>query len=153
MTIGQRICAKRQELGWSQEELAKKMGYKTRNAIYQYEKAENMKLSLIQKFSDVLGCTTSYLMGWDEEVKNLKEDEILIFSQYADNDVFDGKAISTKTYDREPTKEELNFLFLLSQLNDDGLNEALKRIEELTQLDKYKKVWLYENRAKDYKFF
>lgn len=66
MTVGQRICTRRQELGWTQEELAYKMGYKTRNAIYQYEKAENMKLSLIEKFADVLGCSTSYLMGWDE---------------------------------------------------------------------------------------
>lgn len=66
-TIGQRICAKRQELGWTQEELAKKMGYKTRNAIYQYEKATNMKLSLIEKFADVLGCPTYYLMGWESE--------------------------------------------------------------------------------------
>lgn len=67
MTVGQRICSERTKKGWSQEELARRMGYKTRNAIYQYEKAENMKLSLIQKFADVLGCTTSYLAGWDEE--------------------------------------------------------------------------------------
>lgn len=67
MTVGQRICNRRQELGMTQEELAFKMGYKTRNAIYQYEKAENMKLSLIRKFAQALDCTEAYLSGWEDK--------------------------------------------------------------------------------------
>lgn len=67
MTLGQRISYRRQELGLTQEELAKKMGYKTRNAIYQYEQVDNMKLSLVEKFAKALDCSPSYILGWDDE--------------------------------------------------------------------------------------
>ena len=66
-TIGERIKQKRLEKGLSQEELAKLMGYSTRNAIYQFEQKDNMKLSLVEKFSKVLGCTPGYLMGWEDK--------------------------------------------------------------------------------------
>lgn len=135
--MGSRIRQKRLENGMTMEQLANAIGVKA-SAINKYEKGivENIKRSTIKDMAVVLDCDPAWLMGFDAP----KPGEMVVFSPYADNDVFDGKAISTKTYDREPTKEELNFLFLLSQLNDDGLNEALKRIEELTQLDKYKKV-------------
>lgn len=67
MTIGQRIKQRRIELNMSQEELAKKMGYSTRNAIYQFEKRDNMKLSIIEKFADALDTTPAFLMGWEGE--------------------------------------------------------------------------------------
>lgn len=73
MTIGQRIKKRRLELNMSQEELAKKMGYQTRNAIYQFEKKDNMKLSLIQKFADALNTTTADLAGWEEMEKAAQE--------------------------------------------------------------------------------
>lgn len=66
MTIGERIKQRRIELGLSQEELSKKMGYQTRNAIYQFEQKDNMKLSLVEKFAKVLDTTPAYLMGWDD---------------------------------------------------------------------------------------
>lgn len=68
MNIGQRIKARREELGLTQGELSKKMGYKTRNAIYQYEQVDNMKLSLVEKFAEALDCSEAYLMGWEEEL-------------------------------------------------------------------------------------
>ena len=66
MTIGERIKHRRIELGLSQDELSRKMGYKTRNAIYQFEQKDNMKLSLVEKFAKALDTTPSYLMGWDK---------------------------------------------------------------------------------------
>lgn len=51
----------------SQEELSKKMGYSTRNAVYQFEKKDNMKLSLIEKFAEALDTTPAYLMGWEDD--------------------------------------------------------------------------------------
>ena len=39
----------------------------------------------------------------------------------------------------EPNSEQRLLLYMLSLLNEEGCSEALKRIEELTQLDKYKK--------------
>lgn len=69
MNIGDRIRIKREELGLSQEELAKRMGYSSRNSIYKYEQMDNMKLSMVQKFADVLGVEPSYLMGWNDETQ------------------------------------------------------------------------------------
>ena len=39
----------------------------------------------------------------------------------------------------EPNSEQRLLLYMLSLLNEEGCLEALKRIEELTQLDKYKR--------------
>lgn len=88
MTIGERIRQKRTELGMSQEDLARKMGYQTRNAIYQFEQKDNMKLSLVEKFATALDTTPAYLMGWDSDedfihqiaevyVKNQNDQELL----------------------------------------------------------------------------
>ena len=40
----------------------------------------------------------------------------------------------------EPNSEQRLLLYMLSLLNEEGCSEALKRVEELTQLEKYKKV-------------
>lgn len=82
MTIGERIKSRREELGLTQEELAKKMGYKTRNAIYQYEQVDNMKLSLAEKFAKALDVPVSYLIGWEEEEKqHLNKDNAILLAQ------------------------------------------------------------------------
>lgn len=65
MTIGQRIRDKRIELSMSQDELAKKVGYKSRSSIQKIEKARNLPLPKVEKMATALGCTPSYLMGWD----------------------------------------------------------------------------------------
>lgn len=67
-TIGKRIKAKRLEKGWTQEDLAKKMGYKSKSTINKIEKDINdIVQSNVVKFAEVLGTTTSWLMGWDPE--------------------------------------------------------------------------------------
>ena len=69
MTIGERIKARREELGWTQEELAIKMGYKSKSTI---NKIEMGKVDVTQKkipqYAKVLMTTEKYLMGWDEAV-------------------------------------------------------------------------------------
>lgn len=69
MTIGDRIKARREELGWTQEELAMKMGYKSKSTI---NKVEMGKVDISQKripqYARVLMTTERYLMGWDEAV-------------------------------------------------------------------------------------
>lgn len=66
-TIGNNILLLRKQLGWSQEELAKKMGYKTKSSINKIELGKSdIPQSKIVKFADVLGTTPAFLMGWDE---------------------------------------------------------------------------------------
>jgi len=67
-TIGKRILDRRRELGWTQEDLAKKMGYKTKSAINKIEMGINdVTQSKVKRFSEVLNVPISYLMGWDDE--------------------------------------------------------------------------------------
>lgn len=66
--IGARIRRRRIELDMTQDELAKKVGYKTRASINQIElNARNLTQSKIMSFAKALNTTPSYIMGWDEE--------------------------------------------------------------------------------------
>jgi repressor LexA len=72
MTIGQRIKYKRTELKMSQDELAKKIGYKSRSSINKIElDIYDLQQSKIKDIADALQTTPSYLMGWTEDVDNL----------------------------------------------------------------------------------
>ncbi|WP_455501062.1 helix-turn-helix domain-containing protein [Gemmiger sp.] len=68
MTIGQRVKLRREELGLSQEELAKRIGYKSKTSINKIElDFRNLTHSKIKAIADALETTPSYIMGWDEE--------------------------------------------------------------------------------------
>lgn len=74
--IGKRIKERRIALGMTQEELAKKMGYSTRQAISKVEKGDdNITSDRVKKFADALDVSVSYIMGWDEEQLNAIEEE------------------------------------------------------------------------------
>ena len=71
MTIGQRIREKRELIGMSQDELAQKLGYKSRSSINKIETdLYNLRQSKIKKIADVLNTTPAYIMGWDEGVQD-----------------------------------------------------------------------------------
>lgn len=71
MSIGEKISERRKELGFTQEELAEKMGYKSKSTINKIELGKNdIPQSKIAKFADVLQTTTGYLMGWEDEPKH-----------------------------------------------------------------------------------
>ena len=68
MTTGERIRRRREELGMTQAELAKKIGYSSYSTIAKIEAGENnLKQSKIKAFADALETTPAYIMGWDEE--------------------------------------------------------------------------------------
>lgn len=67
-TIGERIRIRREQLQLSQEELAKKLGYKSRSSINKIENdARNLTQSKIKAIADALQTTPSYIMGWEKE--------------------------------------------------------------------------------------
>lgn len=73
MTIGQRVKLRREELGLSQEELAKRIGYKSKTSINKIElDFRNLTQSKIKAIADALDTTPSYIMGWDEEAEEAK---------------------------------------------------------------------------------
>lgn len=66
--IGTRIMERRQHIGLTQEELAFRMGYKTKSAINKIELGINdVSQSKVVKFADALQTSVAYLMGWEEE--------------------------------------------------------------------------------------
>ena len=68
MNIGSRIKRQREALGMSQEELAKKVGYKSRSSINKIEiDGRGLPQSKIVAFAKALETTPAYLMGWEEE--------------------------------------------------------------------------------------
>jgi len=69
--IGENIKERRESLGMSQDELAEKMGYKSRSTIAKIEKGVNdVTQTNIVKFAEILRTTPAYLMGWEKEQKN-----------------------------------------------------------------------------------
>ena len=76
-TVGENILLMRKRLGWTQEELATKMGYKSKSTINKIEMGINdIPQSKIVKFAEVLGTTPAHLMGWNDEEETLSpEDE------------------------------------------------------------------------------
>lgn len=69
MTVGERIKIVRESAQMSQDELAKRLGYKDRSSISKIEKApdDNIAMVLVRKIADILNCSPMYLMGWDEQ--------------------------------------------------------------------------------------
>lgn len=66
--IGKRIRLKREELGITQEELAKILGYKNKSTIAKIENGTNdITQSKVVEFATALHTTVAFLMGWDSE--------------------------------------------------------------------------------------
>ena len=75
--IGKRILARRRDLGLTQEDLAFRMGYKTKSAINKIELGINdVSQTKVVKFAEALGTTPAYLMGWEDDEETQKEKPI-----------------------------------------------------------------------------
>lgn len=67
MNIGNRIKNRRIELGMTQQELAVKIGFKTRSHISLLEQGDrNIPISKIEKLANALEVSPEYLMGWED---------------------------------------------------------------------------------------
>lgn len=64
--VGQNIALARKQAGLTQEELAARVGYKTKSAINKIELGiRDLPQKKIAAFADALGVTPGHLMGWD----------------------------------------------------------------------------------------
>ena len=78
LELYRRIKSRREELGMTQDDLARRLGYKSRSSIQKIEKGENdIPQSKVKAFAEALDTTPEYLMGWTplsdkEESKLLK---------------------------------------------------------------------------------
>lgn len=116
MELCKRIRNRREELNMSQEELAKRIGYKSRSSINKIEMGENdIPHSKIEAFANALNTTPAYLLG-------LEENFSVKIDLPASHNHCDNQRVLLEYFNR---------------LNALGKKEAIKRIEELTLLPKY----------------
>lgn len=66
-TVGERMRKRRLELGYSQEEVANKLGYKSRSSVNKMECSRNLPITKIEHIATILECSPAYLMGWEQE--------------------------------------------------------------------------------------
>lgn len=111
--IGKKIRFKREQLNMTQEELAKRLGYKSKTTIAKIENGTNdIVQSKVVDFANALNTTVAYLMGWEDDTKKEWEpkltakderdirkdlDEILSSLDSDTGLMFDGEAIDDET--------------------------------------------------------
>lgn len=79
-TIGSRIRNRREELGLSQDELGRRLGYKSRSSINKIELDQrNLTQSKIKAIADALDTTPAYIMGWNEPEQKFDEEKLKFF--------------------------------------------------------------------------
>lgn len=78
------IRKRRNELGMSQEELARKVGYTSRSTIARIERGDiDIPQSKILDIAKALKVTPSYLMGWeDADVAVITAEQEAIFEKF-----------------------------------------------------------------------
>jgi phage-like protein len=157
LTIGSKIRTLREEKGLSQEELAQKMGYKSKTSIHKIEQdVTDLPLSKVNEFAKILGISPAYLMGWDEHISDSEFKEMMAFLnpywvgvKYVEDRNL-GEQYEIITYRDEDYGEIRNELFQkyleLKDLNEDDVAYEIskffskkKNYSKLTRLEKYDK--------------
>ena len=98
MDIGERIKARRKQLGISVDAIAEKLGV-DRSTIYRYESEyiEKFPVNIVPALSEVLMVSPAYLMGWENEAYTVKTKKIpLLGSIAAGEPIFANE--DTRTY-------------------------------------------------------
>lgn len=76
MAIGERIKARREELGLSQQQLADRLGYKSKATINKIEMGINgVQQKRVVDFAHALDTSIEYLMEMDKGVGNFQQQE------------------------------------------------------------------------------
>lgn len=70
MNIGERIKLLRIKKGMTQEELAIKLGYKSKSSVAHIENGRDIPRSMVVTLAQILDTTPAYLMGWEDEKPN-----------------------------------------------------------------------------------
>lgn len=119
-TLGDNILFMRKKLGLTQEELAQRMGYKSKSSINKIEMGLNdIPRSKVVKFAEVLGTTPARLMGYSltigertnqniaHNIQHHREEANLSQKQFADLLGVDGSAVVDIESGQNPLKKEM----------------------------------------------
>lgn len=137
MNIGHRIKERRELLGMSQDELAKKVGYKSRSSVNKIESdGRGLPQTKIVAFANALETTPAYLMGWEADPDRGTEKDVQ--ERFVDFVVKQTLGqLSIPTSDETHLARLRGLIMHFERLNVVGQLEAINRIKELTYVGKY----------------
>lgn len=132
-TIGDNIKKRREELGMTQEELAKILGYKSKSTINKIEMGINdITQSKVVAFADALKTTPAYLMGW----KSTNTDPVMTLSNGSQIVIeYMKPTYEIEFQENKRTQQQIErLLSYFTSLNDIGRKKALDNIEDLAKI-------------------
>jgi transcriptional regulator with XRE-family HTH domain len=137
MTIGDKIKQLRTEREWSQEQVARMLGYKSRSTINKIELGINeLTQSKIVAFANLFGVEPWQLLN--DEPLNMDE----IKSRWARTDRERMIQAEVKVYEDVQAifgKIAFDLLSSFNQLNKLGQEKALAQIQDMAEISKYRK--------------
>lgn len=121
ITIGQNIKDARKQSGMTQQQLAEKIG-KTESSIRKYEKGlVDTPLNVLKEIAEVLNWPLADLLDFSS-LYSIPEEESAAYD-----------------FSTEEQKLFIDVINKMKLLNEEGKQEVIKRIDELSRLDEYKK--------------
>lgn len=124
-TIGKRIRDERERQGLTQEELARKMGYKNRSVVSTMESASELSLKKVKKVATALHVDPGYLMGYPSKGKST--DTEFVFN--ADFQKAFEKLIADSYVKQIFSDVEIEIIRKYRQLNDDQKQMILRMLD------------------------
>lgn len=92
--FGERVKEQRNSIGMTMDELAKLMEFKHRSSVGKLESGENsIPQDKIEQLAISLKTNVAYLMGWNESLKGLSQDEFKLIMLYRNATDY-GKALA-----------------------------------------------------------
>lgn len=154
-TIGERIRERRKELRMTQKQLADKLGVKYQTVQAWELNSRNPKLETVEKLASALGVSSGWLVYGDEDSsQRVLFDALGNLSQEMKQSLESGTVSSSLAngglakrlneiqdlieYDLQ-IAGYYKLLRLYDRLNKEGRHVALERLEELTQLPKFRR--------------
>lgn len=104
--------------GWTQTELAQKVGYSDKSMIAKIESGKvDLSQTKIRMFAQVFNCTESFLMGWDDDAENaLSEIKNELYSNFTNDEQKILEAY--RTLDEEGKRQIVLMLAFLKEQKD-----------------------------------
>lgn len=144
-TLALRIANRRKELQMTQEELAKKLGYRTKSTISRIESGDNdIPLNKVDAFAAALETTRAYIMGWEEQPAAVPSSGVRAESKRFSKGFSDDKSLhlsksnglsNDKTLHQDESKEFYDTDRLLAEVRKYGTDTEKQRAALSAALD------------------
>lgn len=142
MKLHENIKIRRQALKLSQEELAKKLGYKSTSTIAKIEAGKiDLPQSKIKAFADALETTPSALMGWSEENEENFGGYAVVYPGHIFTATQDAEHIDWFVHNgTKPYYIDSETALLIKELNDNPQYRALLNSSKKLKPENFKEV-------------